>query len=163
MEALDFDKVVYKWLKAGRNDLKGSEDFYSRNIFPAVVERFLSTRNAQETMVKKRYTRIISIVGFSAQLILFFHYLINPERHYFIYSIKTEAMLDRIIHELHGLSPSKWKIKIVNSSDLVNVYSKIKGILIKEKDNWQSLLIDITGGKKSMVGAAVLLGRMLDL
>ncbi len=158
----NFEENVKLYLEGNSSKIGDKEDFYFRHLYREVLKRFLATKES-EKILEQGYNFVISIVGFSPQPILFWHELVKPEKHFFICSPETERTIDRVVSELQ-LKSSQYGKSIVNSSDILDIYKKMKGILQRiGKNNWPKILIDITGGKKSMVGAVTTIGQLLHI
>ncbi len=163
MEEDEFEKNVEKYLN-WEGDSSSKEKFYYEKVFPKVLKRFLNTKQAEEIKNKKNYKYVVSLVGFSPQPVIFWHKLINPEKHFFICSPETEKTIDTIFEKIDYLPPSKYHKMIVKSTDSLDIYKTIKDALNRvEREEWENVLIDITGGKKSMAGAASIVGGLLKI
>jgi len=161
-ENASFESNASKYLNWNK-EWGDKEDFYFKNLYEEVLKRFLSHRKSEEVK-KKGYKYVISLVGYSAQPILFWHNLIKPVKHYFVCSPETEKTLDRVIEILGSPKPSSWDKVVVKSTDILNIYKNMKDVLNRiGQDNWKYVLIDITGGKKSMAGAASVIGQLLNI
>lgn len=150
-----FEEKIKSW-KSRKNQYE-KDDYYYREIFPDVVKHFLKKGRK---IIKKKYLYIISVVGFSPQPIILFNELVKPEKHFFICSEETESTIDRVIDYLK-LKTSQFSKSIIDSTDVSSIYKSIKEI-VRNKDP-SKILIDITGGKKSMTGAASLVGGLLNI
>jgi CRISPR-associated protein (TIGR02710 family) len=119
-----------------------------------VSDKFIKKASAQ----KGKSKHLISLVGFSPEPIILTIRALQPEKVYFIATADTENQLNLIVEKCN-LKPSQYYKEIVDSSRTVEVYAAIKkfsaGITPRE------LAIDITGGKKSMVGGGAEAGGIL--
>ncbi len=152
---MSLEEKIQQWMS--KADSKESEDYYFGEIFPQIIENFLKKG---EYLEKKNYEYIISLVGFTAEPIILFHKLFHPKKHYFICSKETENTVD-IIVTYEDLLPSHYEKKVVNSSDTAEIYRALKDVTKGIEPS--NTLIDITGGKKSMSGAASLVGGLLSI
>ncbi len=158
----NFEENVKLYLEGDKSKIGNKEDFYFKHLYREVLKRFLAAEESRK-IAKNKYKFVISIVGFSPQPILFWHELIKPEKHFFICSPETEKTIDRVVPELQIKSSQYFK-SIVNSSDILDIYKKMKDVLQQiNKSDWHITLIDITGGKKSMVGAVTTIGQLLHI
>jgi len=148
-----FEEKVKKWESI--EDKDEATSYYFKEIFPDVLEHFLEEGKKR---IDKNYDYIISIVGFSPEPIILFNKFFNPKKHYFICSNETEKTIDTVVDFL-GLKSSQYEKFKVNPTEISDIYKTIKDIVIK--NNLSDVLVDITGGKKSMAGAASLAGSML--
>jgi len=151
----NFFNDVDQWKKLLLGDKAQAESYYYENIFQEVIQRFL-----RRSQVLKKYRYLISLVGFSPQPVILFIKAVRPQRVLFIHSEDTEPYLD-LIAEWTGLNLAQVERERVNSSNVIDVYQAIKKFIVAK--NPKEILIDITGGKKSMVGGAVMAGNLLEI
>lgn len=152
---IGFDKEVDQWMKLILIDRHKAKLFYYDSLFPKIIEQFL-----QKFSWLAKYRFLISLIGFSPEPIILFINGIKPQRVLFIHSEETEEYLD-IIQKWTGLSLKQVSRETVNSSDPTGVYKAIKKFAFGK--NPIEILIDITGGKKSMVGGAAIAGNLLGI
>lgn len=152
---MEFEEKLKQWKELIRNDRQKAEIFYYETLFPDVIERF---KLKSKTLNKYRY--LISLLGYSPQPIILFLRAIEPEKVLFIHSEETEHYLD-VIQRWTGLTLAKVVKEGVDSSDPTGVYRAIKDFVAHK--NPQEILLDITGGKKSMVGGAAMAGSLLNI
>ncbi len=150
-----FYNKLRQWEELLAKDKKHADDYYWGNLFEDVIEQFLS-----RSKELKRYRFLISPVGFSAQPIILFIKAIRPERILFIFSEDTEHQIN-FIAKWTGITFAQVDKEHVDSSDVTGVYKAIKQFVAGK--NPGEILIDITGGKKSMVGGAVMAGNFLGI
>lgn len=164
MDADEFSKNVKLYLEGDKSKLGDINLFYYEKVFPGVLSHFLETAESKKIISSGKYKYIISIVGFSAPPIIFWNRIIKPIKHFFICSPETEKTIDRVIKELGNLLPSHFDKKVVQSTKILDIHYSLKEILSAiGKEHWREVLIDITGGKKSMVGAAATIGEYLGI
>ena len=163
-EAESFNEKVEKYLKwKGYHTGYSRDEFYYKELFPEVLKRFLDSEQSKKIKTKG-YKYVISLVGFSPQPIIFWHKLIEPYKHFFICSPETEKTIDAVFEKIGYLPPSKYDKLVVKSTNSLEIYKTIKDSLNKiNKAEWNNTLIDITGGKKSMAGAASIVGGLLKI
>ncbi len=152
---MDFDEKVCRYRELRQQDPGKAKQFYYDNLFDEVIQRFLT-----KSSNLKKYQHLISLLGFSPEPVILFIRATNPEKVLFIHSEETEHSLD-LIQRWTGLTLSKVVKTLVDSSDPTGVYRAIKDF-VKGKAP-RSILIDITGGKKSMVGGAAMAGNLLNI
>ncbi len=148
------EKIAY-WKNLFRSDKEQADKYYYENIFPEVIDHFCSKRRE---LSKFRY--LISLLGFSPQPVILFIRAVNPEKVLFIYSEETESLLDTV-HKWTDLKMSQVSKEVVRSSDPTEVYKAIKNFVNKKAP--KEVLLDITGGKKAMVGGAAMAGSLLGV
>ena len=152
---MDFKEKVNRWKELFQTERHRAETFYYENIFEEVIENFLSKSKAL-----RRYRFLISLLGFSPQPIILFIKAINPEKVLFIHSEESELCLD-VVQRLTDLRLSQVIPQLVDSSDPTGVYKAIKDFAMSR--NPKEILLDITGGKKAMVGGAAMAGDILGI
>lgn len=105
-----------------------------------------------------KYDTLISLVGFSEEPIIRNLRAISPEHTYFIYTEGSQKKMELVIEEC-GLSSSMYDKRKVSGTDMSDIYEEIKRIAKKH----DKVVLDISGGKKSMVGAAAIAAGFLGL
>jgi len=152
---MDFNEKVEQWKQLVKVDREGAEKFYYEELFPEVVLRFQS-----KSKHLKKYRYLISLLGFSPAPLILLIKTIEPEKVLFIHSDETEKYLN-LIQQQTGLLLSQVEKAKVNSSEATEVYKAIKPFIAKK--NPSEILVDITGGKKAMVGGAAMAGNVLNM
>lgn len=143
-----FNTKLDHWQKLLNKKENGqANDYYWSEMFDEIVE--IVEKKSHQFQGKFRF--LISLVGYSPEPLIITIKALRPERVYFIVTNETENQLD-IIQEKCDIKPSQFRREIVDSSNTADVYEAIKKF-IKDKDI-KDIAIDITGGKKSMVGGA---------
>ncbi|MFQ6119190.1 MAG: TIGR02710 family CRISPR-associated CARF protein [Methanosarcinales archaeon] len=152
----DFNRIVEKWKKLAENGKKEEADkIYQEQIFPE-VKKIVKAKIQKEEM---DYYGLILLVGFSPEPLILSKSALEPECVYLLYSRETRSLLDNIVSET-GLKPSEYSADLVESSDASDIYERIKNKWI-EWGKKKNIAVDITGGKKSMVGGASMAGALL--
>lgn len=115
-----------------------------------------------------KYDVGIFLVGFSTLPIVLSLAEIHPTKEiYFLYSKETEPMLQEIANRINVMRPtylpsvSVKKEEIKRSSDPVQTFKRIKEIIDKVGD--KRIALDLTGGKKTMLGGGFTGGAILGL
>ena len=155
----DFNERVAEWKKMDRTTgvaVQAALTFYDEIVFPFVKEVFLSKSGNRPS---KTYTGLILPLGFSPEPLILSILAIKPERVGLLYTEETEKLLPRIQDETKLTLDQLYKRKIDGSST-VDVYWAIMG-LYEEWNRPANVAVDITGGKKSMVGGAAMAGAVL--
>ncbi len=155
----DFDKCVAEWKnmdRSGRDAEAAALAFYDERVFPLVKEVFL---NKPSSRPQQEYDALILTVGFSPEPLILSILSIKPKQIGFLYTPQTRQLLNRVQEET-GLSLDKIDMRQINGSSTVAVYDAIMALYNK----WgrpANIAVDITGGKKSMVGGAAMAGAAL--
>ena len=118
----------------------------------------------------------IFLVGFSTLPIVLSLAEINPtEGIYFLYSKETTDMLSEISNRINSMLPPcslsdlvkcsvkdpNYALKIQGSSDPVQTFKRIKEVIDKVGD--KRIALDLTGGKKTMLGGGFTGGAILGI
>ena len=160
MQKAEFDALVEKWEKMDYNsfdDKKAASTFYDEYIFPFVKETFI---NNPKNRPNKEYDGLILPLGYSPEPLILSILAIKPERVGLLYTNETEKLLPRIQGETALTLDQLDKLKIDGSST-VDVYKAIME-LYEKWERPKNVAVDITGGKKSMVGGAAMAGAVLS-
>ncbi len=88
---MDFKEKVDKWKQLHQVNKGKAEEFYYKELFEEVIERFIS-----KSKTLKKYRFIISLLGLSPQPVILFIKAVSPEKVLFIHSEETEKYLDEI-------------------------------------------------------------------
>lgn len=151
---MNLDENVKKWIGLAKKDKSGADKFYYDQIFPEVSDKF-----AQNYRLKD-YDYLISLVGFSERPVIFSLLAIKPKNVLFLFTEETKDKIPFILEKVNLSLSLIEKVKIsANSEDEIHkVISQFAGDKDKSK-----ILIDITGGKKSMIGAAAQIAALLRI
>lgn len=155
----DFEKCIAEWKNMDRT----SEDtraaaltFYDEHIFPFVREAFV---NNAKNRPDKEYAGLILPLGYSPEPLILSILAIKPVRVGLLYTKETERLLKRIQNEAE-LELPKLDKREIDGSSTVEVYKAIME-LYEKWERPMNIAVDITGGKKSMVGGAAMAGAVL--
>jgi len=148
----DYDKELHllrsRWLELKKNQLKEeARKLYYENILPVVVEKFKDDYAKQANQCKY----LISMVGMSPEPIILVIQTLQPQEVLFLYTPDTSKHLDSIVEYLK-LRASGFQKSCISGSKTEEVYQEIKKFM--ENRDPTDCFIDISGGKKSMVGGA---------
>ena len=155
----EFDTRVEEWKnmdRSTRDKLNAALTFYDEHLFPLVKELFLSK---PQNHPQKRYDALILTVGFSPEPLILSISAMNPKQVGFLHTFDTAIFLDRIQQET-GLKLHQLHRHEISGSNTVDVYK----VIMELYEKWghpSNIAVDITGGKKSMVGGAAMAGAAL--
>ena len=156
----EFNNVVKTWKNLDRttDEMKTKAfTYYDAKVFPIVKTVFLSK---QENCPSKKYAGLILPLGFSPEPLILSILAIKPDRVGLIYTEQTKGFLDRIKDET-SLSLDQLSYHEIDGSSTLEVYE----IIMTLYNKWgrpANIAVDITGGKKSMVGGAAMAGAALE-
>lgn len=152
---MEFNEKIGHWKQLFKTKREEADQFYFNSMFEDVINRFLLRGKGLE-----KYRFLISLLGFSPQPVILFICAIKPEKVLFVHSEETESYLD-VIQQWTGLKLAQVVKEQVDSSDPTGVYKVIKEFVTPR--NPREILLDITGGKKAMVGGAAMAGNLLGI
>jgi CRISPR-associated protein (TIGR02710 family) len=137
-------------------DRQESVRFYNEAVFPTLCEVVVAREQAKYT---QPYPFLISTVGMSPEPIILSIRILRPQRVYLLYTSESESVLERIFKE-SGLRLSQVDKDEIVDTNVPGIYQKVKDIYARW-EHPQRIAVDITGGKKSMVGACALAGSLI--
>ncbi len=154
----NFDELVKEWKNMDRaTDIKRKEasDFYDKEIFPTVIELFI-TRHKPE----KEYDGLILTVGLSPQPLILSIKVINPERIALLYTPEAKDFIKRIQEQTEYTSDQTDLIQI-DGTDVRGIYDKTWEFARDTWGEFNNIAVDITGGKTSMAAGAALAAAVI--
>ena len=143
-------KYIQEWLTmATSGNFIMAESLYYEKLFPEVIDRF----SRKYSPLLKGKDVLISILGFSPEPIILTAMAMKPEVHYIV---TTESKGD-VLKKVEDFLDNDINIIELKDTDFGTIYRALKEILYEI--NSSEIVIDITGGKKSMVSAASIFGK----
>lgn len=153
--------MTEKWKSLERKTVKQrekAENFYETKLMKLIEEEFIAN-NGSKVYEKVEY--LIMSVGTSYEPLVLDIQLMQPRRILFLYTEKTEYVLNKITKYCQ-LDAMRYSKKEVNETDPLDIYKEIKGAYLK----WNrpdKMYIDFTGGTKSMSAAAAMAGAVINV
>lgn len=148
------DDYIDQWMDLTKENNQEADKFYYKNIFPEISSRFIQNYH------HKKYDYLISLVGFSERPVILSILATKPKNILFLYTEETKNKIPLISEKVKLSSLQIERAKIDASSER-GIHEAIKKYAAdKEKSR---ILIDITGGKKSMIGAAAQIALLLKI
>lgn len=149
------EENVKEWLRLSESGhVAEAEDFYYNTLFRDVIDEFCE-RNSQPQI---RCNVLFSILGYSPEPIILTQRALNPEVHIiFTTDIQDPEASKKIRSYLSMYLTSEFKIVEVHDVSFNGIYACLKDQMLLHPS--QDYVIDITGGKKSMVATAAIFGR----
>lgn len=150
-----------EWMELERKTLeqrKLAEEFYDKNLMRLIKEDFLE-RNHQKLYEQAEY--FIVSVGTSYEPVILNLSLFHPRHVLFLYTKKTEHVLNKIVR-YHGMEANSYEKRQVNETNPLDIYREIKRSYLE----WHKpgkMYIDFTGGTKAMSAAAAMAGAMINV
>ena len=145
-------KLFYKeeWLKLAKSgNFKSAEILYYEKLFPEILDTFHSKYNH----LFGNDEVLISILGFSPEPIILTAKAVNPKTHY----ILTTESKGEVVKIIENFLDDEFNLVILKDISFLTIYKSLKEILFDVNDS--NIVLDITGGKKSMVSAASIFGK----
>ena len=153
MDINNFNKNVEEWLALSNQGLfVEARKFYFDNLFEGIIDLFVS-----RTAIANHCDVLFSVLGFSPEPIILTQRALMPSVHIIITTNKEKDNDNEIMAYLEKFLTSSYKIIHLNDDSLHSIHETLKNqMLIYPASRY---VIDITGGKKSMVASASIFGR----
>jgi len=154
MTQLDLQSLTQEWHSILDKDERNS--FYDQEIFPVLLQVLIPR---EQKRYPEPYTHLILPVGLSPEPLIISILILRPEKVYFLYTKASGDYLDRIAKDTN-LRISQISQDEISDTNVPEIYQKVKAIYEKwEKP--ERVAVDISGGKKSMVGGCALAGSFI--
>ncbi len=153
MSQINLESLSEQWKKT---EEKIRDAFYDENVFPAIKKLVVPREQAN---YPQPYTNLILPVGFSPEPLILSILILRPDKVYLLYTQDSAKYLDRIVSE-SGLKISQIDKDEILETNVPAIYQKVKAIY----ERWgkpSRIAVDISGGKKSMVGGCALAGSLI--
>lgn len=151
---MSFTEKIAHWRQLKQEkEFVAAQDYYWQEMFPTIAEKVI----ARSQSIQKKYQCLVSLVGFSPEPLILTINTLKPEFVLFLHTKDTQQQLDVIV-EKSQLKPSKFRPQPVSDSKTEDVYLAIKNVI--SEFTREKIAIDITGGKKCMVGGAAIAGAL---
>lgn len=144
---------------------------YFAELFPGIRGKFLDRMKSKhpgiyEKHKKRSYHHLILTVGDSPEPLVLSITFLKPKKILFLYTKQTESKLKLIEREVRKIVPEEedpdYYRERIDGSDTTSIYKAIKEYHKSEIAEDETVAIDITGGKKSMIGGASLAAAILN-
>lgn len=143
-------KYTNEWLDLSKSgNFKEAQELYYSKLLPEITELFSS----KYSDVLKEDELLISVLGYSPEPIILTAKAMLPEKHIIVSSGENsfvEETLERFLDANYNI------IRLKDESFLM-MYKSLKEQLILQ--NYSRIVVDITGGKKSMVASAAIFAK----
>ncbi len=151
---MELKEKIKRWIDTINKDKQKASQFYYKAIFPEISKKFV------KNFPYKNYDYLISLVGYSELPVILSILGVAPKKVLFLYTEETESKIPFIVEKTSLSTPQIEKLKISAISEH-EIHRAIK-YFIEDKDK-SRILLDITGGKKSMIGAAAQSALVLQI
>lgn len=154
MSQFNLEALKQQWHSIQNRDERNR--FYDEKVFPTVIEAVIPN---EQKIHPESYSHLILPVGFSPEPLILSVLILRPEKVHFLYTKASQQYLDRIIKDTN-LRISQVSQDEINDTNVPEIYQKVKAIY----EQWgkpERVAVDISGGKKSMVGGCALAGSLI--
>ncbi|HAY3534799.1 TPA: hypothetical protein JRX32_001405 [Elizabethkingia anophelis] len=142
--------LIDQWYKvASSGAFEDAQNLYYDKLFDQIISKF----KVNHSGFLKEGGVLFSMLGFSPEPIILTARLINPDIHVIFTTNNKNAdnsILERFLED-------DYEIEYLINEDFNNIYNALKEKMIMNPQS--QIVIDITGGKKSMVAAAAIFGK----
>ena len=155
------EKVTQEWMQLERKTFeqrKLAEEFYDANLMTLIEEDYVK-RNRGQVFEKVDY--LVVSVGTSYEPIVLNITLLHPKRILFLYTEKSEAILNKVVSHCK-ITPDSYEKSRVSETSPLDIYQEIKHSYLKW-DRPEKMYIDFTGGTKAMSVASAMAGAMINV
>ncbi|REC42664.1 MULTISPECIES: hypothetical protein [Chryseobacterium] len=148
----NFENNLTHWNNlAMSGEFDNAQKFYYDQLFDTIIEKFVTKHEGS----LQRGGLLFSMLGFSPEPIILSARLIQPDSHVIFTTNNKESnnsgdIIERFLEH-------SYSINYLSNEDFNIVYSALKETVIQNPKS--QIVIDITGGKKSMVAAAAIFGK----
>lgn len=154
MDERNFEIDIRQWLELSKNGkAKEAKDFYYKNLFDTVLERF--EKNNAQAITGCPVDVLISILGFSPEPIVLGAKLLNPKIHIIVHD--AGVSLNEENNRVIGKYLTGYHFVELQNETFACLYDTLKEQL--SINPAQHCVINITGGKKSMSASAGIFAR----
>lgn len=151
--AANINENIQEWLKLSNQGLfVEAKNFYFNNLFDDIIDRFVN-----ETSSVKTCDVLFSILGFTPEPIILTQRALTPNAHIIFTTNKDYESNNEIISYLEKYLTSSYKIVNLEDDSFDTIYKNLKAQMNIYPST--KYVIDITGGKKSMVASAAIFAR----
>lgn len=149
----NINENIQEWLNLSNQGLfVEAKNFYFNNLFDNIIERFVD-----KTSEENRCDVLFSILGFTPEPIILTQRALAPNAHVIFTTNKNYDNDNEIISYLEKYLTSSYKIVNLPDDSFETIYENLKA----QMNIYPSAkyVIDITGGKKSMVASAAIFAK----
>ena len=150
-------QYVEKWLKLNQEGhFQEAKDFYFESLFAAVIEDFKARTEGRF----KKGGVLFSILGYTPEPIILTQRALEPQKHVIFFTKNGEHFDNEIAPYLEKYLTSNYELVEFEDASFDTIY----GVMKEQRalHPAREYYVDITGGKKSMVGAASIFARDYD-
>lgn len=147
------NESIQEWLKLSNQGLfVEAKNFYFNSLFDEIIDKFVD-----ETSSENRCDVLFSILGFTPEPIILTQRALAPNVHIVFTTRKDYETDNEIISYLEKYLTSNYKLISLSDDSFRTIYENLKAQMNIYPSS--KYVIDITGGKKSMVASASIFAR----
>lgn len=149
------EENINEWLRLCESgQVAEAEDFYYSTLFIDVIDQFCE----RHKILPVKCNVLFSLLGYSPEPIILTQRALNPDVHViFTTDLNDQEASKKIKDYLGEYLTSEFKIIEIHDKSFHGIYTCLKEQMLLNPS--QNYVIDITGGKKSMVASAAIFGR----
>lgn len=153
MEENKFSMKVEEWINLNNQGLFiDARKFYFEELFDDIISRFI-----EKTQLSNSCDVLFSILGYTPEPIILTQRALTPSVHVIFTTNKSNQIDTEIVSYLEKYLTSNYKIVNLPNEDFDTIYSCMKEQMILYPAS--KYIVDVTGGKKSMVASAAIFAR----
>jgi hypothetical protein len=142
-------KYTSEWLELSRSGkFKEAQEMYFSKLLPEISEVFAEKHDD----ILENEELLISILGFSPEPIIMTALSMRPSKHIIVTTGENKK-----VEEILTSSLEDFNLVRLPDESFLSMYKALKEQLVL--NNYSRVVIDITGGKKSMVASAAIFGK----
>ncbi|MDE6548549.1 MAG: hypothetical protein K2L22_06095 [Muribaculaceae bacterium] len=153
------EKFIQQWINETGNPEKhdAAKRFYADKIMPELLARLKETDPVGRQLREKGgVDTLFSVLGMTPAPIVMTQHLLQPKNHVIFYDKNIKVKDDNILAHL----TSNPTYVMLEDESFGTIYETMKEMLIVSEGG--NMVIDITGGKKSMTAAASIFAKDFD-
>lgn len=154
------DKYIEQWISETGNPEKHDEakKFYADKILPELLKHLKATDPVGRQLREEQdgVDTLFSILGMTPAPIVITQHLLQPKNHVIFYDRNIKVKDDRVLAHLD----SRPTYVMLEDDSFGTIYETLKEMLIVSDGG--NMVLDITGGKKSMTAAASIFAKDFD-
>ena len=150
-------EYVEKWLRLNKDGhFQEAKDFYFESLFAAIIEDFKARTEGRF----KKGGVLFSILGYTQEPIILTQRALEPSKHVVFFMKNGEHFDNEVEPYLEKYLTSDYELVEFEDASFDTIYGVMKEQMALYPA--REYYVDITGGKKSMVGAASIFARDYD-
>jgi hypothetical protein len=143
-------KYLSEWMELAKSgNFEEAQQLYFEKLLPVIADGF----SVKYSKLLQEDELLISILGFSPEPIILTAKAMKPKNHVIITTGLNQEVENIIESHLDG----NFKLIRLKDEQFITMYKTLKEQLILNKHS--KVVLDITGGKKSMVASASIFGK----